>query len=107
MMYNRRVTLVRSERKRYDPVSGKMVGGERSEDVVACNISPFRSELHHSLGDKLKDVSLVVRIRPYGERVEGLVIDGQAFVILKTVSHGRRGLVFYVSEEVKRGRSVD
>lgn len=98
MRHDKRVTLVSESKKRYDPDLGKMVGGERTEKVVPCHISPVRSELINQLGDKLADVTSVVKIGQYRGKVDRLIIDGRPFYIVKSANHGLHGQAFYVAE---------
>lgn len=103
MRYDKRVTLLVKSEKHYDPKLGKFVAGGQVEKTVPCHVSPVRSELVSQLGDALKDVSLVVRIRQYVGKVDSLVLDGRSFSIVKTAQHGRMGLVFYVKEVRSHG----
>lgn len=101
MRYDKRCTLVCKTSQYYDTDLGKMVGGI-TEKVVSANISPVTVQLKNTLGDKLKDVTKIVRIRQYKEKVDYIIIDNQPFSIMETVEYGQRGKVFYVSE-VKDG----
>lgn len=99
MRYDKRVSLVVKGKDRYDPDLGRMVGGSSEQVVVPCHISPVKRGLVNQHGGKLNEASLVVRTRQYSGQVDGLLIDGQSFLIVETVRYGRQGLVFYVKEE--------
>lgn len=104
MRFDKRCTLViKSEQKpRYDADLGKMVGGETAEKVVPANIGPVSAQLQNLLGDKLKDVTKVVRVRRTRGNIASLLIDGRPYNIVQTPEHTNGMTVFYVSE-VKNG----
>ncbi|MFS9219297.1 hypothetical protein [Streptococcus sanguinis] len=104
MRFDKRCTLViKSEQKpRYDADLGKMVGGETTEKVVPANIGPVSAQLQNLLGDKLKDVTKVVRVRRIKGKISSLLIDGKPYNIVRTPEHTNGMTVFYVSE-VKNG----
>jgi ORF34 len=104
MRFDKRCKLViKSEQKpRYDADLGKMVGGETTEKVVPANIGPVSAQLQNLLGDKLKDVTKVVRVRRTRGNIASLLIDGKPYNIVRTPEHTNGMTVFYVSE-VKNG----
>jgi hypothetical protein len=104
MRFDKRCKLViKSEQKpRYDADLGKMVGGETTEKVVPANIGPVSAQLQNLLGDKLKDVTKVVRVRRTRGNIASLLIDGKPYSIVRTPEHTNGMTVFYVSE-VKNG----
>lgn len=104
MSHNKRCTPVVKSKKHYDVILGKMVGEETIGKVVPADITPVTTQLKNTFGDKLKDVTKVVHIRQYKEKVDYILIDGQPFYIVEQTDYGRRGRVFYVSE-VKNGKN--
>lgn len=104
MRFDKRCTLIlkKGDPARYDTELGKMVGGGTIEKVVSANIGPVSIKLQNLLGDKLKEATMVVRVRNCNEEVDGLLIDGQLFYIVDTPKHTNGMTAFYVSE-VKNG----
>lgn len=100
MRMNKRCTLIikSSEEPHYDVDLGKMVGGSEVAKVVPCNIGPPSAQLQNLLGDKLKEVTKVVRVRQCKGKVVRLLIDGQPFYIVREPSHTNGMTAFYVSE---------
>lgn len=104
MRWNKRCTLVTKHNKHYDTDLGQMVSGKEVTKIVPCNISPVSVELQNLLGDKLKEVSKVVRVRQCKGKVDSLLLDGQPFSIVKSTDHENGVTAFYVSE-VNHGSS--
>lgn len=104
MRMNKRCTLIikSSEKPHYDAELGKMVGASEVTKVVPCNIGPPSAQLQNLLGDKLKEVTKVVRIRQCKDKVVRLLIDDQPFYIVREPNHTNGMTAFYVSE-VKNG----
>lgn len=104
MRFDKRCTLIikPSEKPHYDADLGKMVGGNEVTKVVPCNIGPVSSQLQNLLGDKLKEVTQVVRVRQCKDKVVRLLIDEQPFYIVRDPKHSNGMTAFYVSE-VKNG----
>lgn len=100
MRMNKRCTLIikSSEELHYDTDLGKMVGGREVTKVVPCNIGPPSAQLQNLFGDKLNEVTKVVRVRNCKEDVEYLVIDGQPFYIVRSPKRTNGMTIFYVSE---------
>ena len=104
MRFDKRCKLViKSEQKpRYDADLGKMVGGVTTEKIVPANIGPVSAQLQNLLGDKLKDVTTVLRVRRTRGKISSLLSDGKPYNIVRTPEHTNGMTVFYVSE-VKNG----
>ena len=101
---NKRCTLIikPSEKPRYDVDLGEMVGSGEVTKVVPCNIGPPSAQLQNLLGDKLKEVTKVVRVRQCKDKVVSLLIDDQPFYIVREPNHTNGMTAFYVNE-VKNG----
>ena len=104
MRFDKRCTLIikSSEEPHYDADLGKMIGGSEVTKVVPCNIGPASAQLQNLLGDKLKEVTKVLRVRQCKDKVVRLLIDGQLFYIVREPNHANGMTAFYVSE-VKNG----
>lgn len=104
MRFDKRCTLVIKQdiEPYYDVELGKMVSGKEVTKIVPCNIGPVNAQLQNLLGDKLKEVTKVVRVRQCIGKVVSLLIDGQPFYIAREPKHTNGMTVFYVSE-VKNG----
>ena len=74
MRFDKRCTLIIKQKERYDTELGKMVGGNEVTKIVPCNIGPVSVQLQNLLGEKLKEVAKVVRVRNCKEEVDKLII---------------------------------
>ena len=66
--------------KRYDPESGRMVGGKEWARTIACNVTGASLDLQAKLGDLLNTNSIVIRFRsPITVGIDTIVYNGSEY----------------------------
>lgn len=94
MRFNKRITLVEEQDKRYDPVKGEYVQGDPIETVLPANVTALSMERRNELFGNINVNIIVARTR----RVDNTTIDYVLFngdrYALKGRSDYRKGVLF-------------